>query len=91
MDPDDRGQLKRSELNASRAERRAKRILRSGRNFVELEISVILKEEYALSAGLNTDGGSILRSGTAKMRIEAKKTIELVRSAMGMYRLPKDS
>jgi tryptophanyl-tRNA synthetase len=30
----------------------------------------------------------ILRHGTAKMRIEAEKTIELVRSAMGMYRLP---
>jgi tryptophanyl-tRNA synthetase len=32
----------------------------------------------------------ILRQGTAKMRIEAKKTIGLVRSAMGMYRLPMD-
>lgn len=29
----------------------------------------------------------ILRHGTAKMRVEAEKTIELVRSAMGMYRL----
>jgi tryptophanyl-tRNA synthetase len=32
----------------------------------------------------------ILRHGTAKMRIEAKMTMELVRSAMGMYRLPME-
>ena len=30
----------------------------------------------------------ILVKGTARMRMEAQRTMELVRDAMGMYRLP---